>query len=94
MASGKTGITVRFENQEMQVLDGLAERYRVTSATIIRWALRGLADHVERNGGRLMLPLQLGKDADVQTVRQGTEKATQARPSKTKAAKKPKKREA
>lgn len=63
MSEGKKGITVRFEESEMQVLDGLADRYRVSSATVIRWALRALANHVERNNGRLVLPLELDDQA-------------------------------
>jgi hypothetical protein len=62
MATEKKGITVRFEVSEMQELDALSDRYRVSSATIIRWALRALANHVERNEGRLVLPLELGED--------------------------------
>jgi len=54
---------VRFEESEMQTLDGLADRYRVSSATVIRWALRALANHVERNNGRLILPLELDDQA-------------------------------
>jgi DNA-binding GntR family transcriptional regulator len=42
MASEKQGITVRFDEGEMQELGSLAERYRVSSATILRWALRAL----------------------------------------------------
>ncbi len=62
MATQKKGITVRFEESEMQELDALADRYRVSSATIIRWSLRALANHVERNEGRLVLPLELGDE--------------------------------
>jgi hypothetical protein len=40
MATEKKGITVRFEMSEMEELDALSDRYRVSSATIIRWALR------------------------------------------------------
>ena len=60
MATEKQGITVRFDEGEMQELGGLAERYRVSSATILRWALRALGNHVERNEGRLVLPLDFG----------------------------------
>jgi hypothetical protein len=60
MSAEKKGITVRFDALEMQELDELAERYRVSSATIIRWALRALGNHVQRNEGRLVLPLELG----------------------------------
>jgi len=63
MATEKQGITVRFDEGEMQELGGLAERYRVSSATILRWALRALGNHVERNEGRLVLPLELGDTA-------------------------------
>jgi predicted transcriptional regulator len=65
MATEKNGITVRFDESEMGELDALADRYRVSSATIIRWALRALADHVERNEGRLVLPFELGEEAAV-----------------------------
>ena len=64
MATEKQGITVRFDEGEMQELAGLAERYRVSSATIIRWALRALGNHVERNEGRLVLPLDFGDTAE------------------------------
>ncbi len=63
MATDKQGITVRFDEGEMRELGSLAERYRVSSATIIRWALRALGNHVERNEGRLVLPLELGDTA-------------------------------
>jgi hypothetical protein len=41
----------------MQQLNGLAERYRVTSATVIRWSLRGLVEYVRMNDGRIALPV-------------------------------------
>jgi hypothetical protein len=53
----KKGITVRFEDHEMAKLDELAARYHVSSATILRWALQALAEYVELNGGRILLPL-------------------------------------
>jgi hypothetical protein len=55
--SNRKGITVRFEDEEMAKLDELAARYHVSSATIIRWALKALADYVEINNGRIVLPL-------------------------------------
>lgn len=55
--SNRKGITVRFEDDEMAKLDELAQRYHVSSATIIRWALKALADYVEINNGRIVLPL-------------------------------------
>lgn len=48
---------MRFEDDEMQMLEDLAARYHVSSATIIRWSLKALADYVEINGGRIILPL-------------------------------------
>ena len=54
----------------MRELGGLAERYRVSSATILRWALRALGNHVERNEGRLGLPL----DFDNTAVRKSAKK--------------------
>ena len=53
----KKGITVRFEDHEMAKLDELAARYHVSSATILRWALQALAEYVEINDGRIILPL-------------------------------------
>jgi predicted transcriptional regulator len=63
MAVVKKGITVRFDESELRELDTLADLYRASSATIIRWALRALAHHVERNEGRLVLPFELGEEA-------------------------------
>lgn len=57
MASTKKGITVRFEDDEMDALEELAKRYRVTSATIIRWSLAALNDYVARSNGQITLPL-------------------------------------
>jgi hypothetical protein len=91
MATEKQGITVRFDEGEMQELGGLAERYRVSSATILRWALRALGNHVERNEGRLVLPLDFG-DAAVEKPAKKTGKrstaAVQAAAPPVKAAKK------
>lgn len=61
MASTKKGITVRFEDHEMKQLEELAERYHVNSTTIIRWALKALADCVESNNGRITLPLDFSE---------------------------------
>lgn len=57
MAVGKKGITVRFTDEEMKQLEELAERYQVSLATILRWALRALAEYVEHCDGRITLPL-------------------------------------
>lgn len=74
MATEKQGITVRFDEGEMQELAGLAERYRVSSATIIRWALRALGSHVERNEGRLVLPLDFGDTAEEKPAKKPAKK--------------------
>ena len=57
MATTKKGITIRFEDDEMAKLDELAARYHVSSATIIRWALKALGEYVDANGGKITLPL-------------------------------------
>ncbi len=50
-------VTVRFSDVEMRQLEDLAERYHVSAATVLRWALQALADHVKGNGGKITLPL-------------------------------------
>lgn len=73
-ASNRKGITVRFEDSEMELLEELAKRYHVSSATIIRWSLKALSEYVEINGGRLTLPLdfstiyQKAKDYSINSV--------------------------
>ena len=57
MSNTKKGITVRFEDDEMAALEALAKKYKVSSATIIRWALTALNDYVQANNGRVVLPL-------------------------------------
>jgi hypothetical protein len=64
MKAVKKGITVRFEEHEMRKLDELAHRYQVTSATIMRWSLKALYDYVERNEGRIVLPLDFSRLLD------------------------------
>ena len=78
MAIDKQGITVRFDEGEMQELGGLAERYRVSSATILRWALRALGNHVERNEGRLVLPLELGDTVVEKAAKKPVKRSTAA----------------
>ena len=91
MATEKQGITVRFDEGEMQELGSLAERYRVSSATILRWALRTLGNHVERNEGRLVLPLDFGDTAVEKPAKKPSKRsaaAGQAEAPPVKAAKK------
>jgi hypothetical protein len=78
MATEKQGITVRFDEGEMQELGSLAERYQVSSATIIRWALRALGNHVERNEGRLVLPLELGDTVVEKAAKKPVKRSTAA----------------
>ena len=59
MATLKKGITIRFEDEEMAQLEEVAARYHVSSATIIRWALKALLDYVEANDGKITLPMVL-----------------------------------
>ena len=75
----------------MQELGSLAERYRVSSATILRWALRALGNHVERNEGRLVLPLDFGDTAVEKPAKKPSKRsaaAGQAEAPPVKAAKK------
>jgi predicted transcriptional regulator len=78
MATEKQGITVRFDEDEMQELGSLADRYRVSSATILRWALRALGNHVERNEGRLVLPLDFGEAAVEKSAKKPVKRTTAA----------------
>lgn len=57
MATDKKGITVRFEDEEMERVNELARRYNVNSTTVIRWACNALYEYVEANGGKITLPL-------------------------------------
>jgi hypothetical protein len=45
----------------MAQLEELARRYQVSSATILRWALRVLAEYVRIKGGKLVLPLDFSE---------------------------------
>ena len=92
MVTQKKGITVRFEESEMNELDALSDRYRVSSATIIRWALRALANHVERNDGRLVLPFELGDDAAAKPKKAVFEKVGEPARPISRASRPPKKR--
>jgi hypothetical protein len=44
----------------MRSLVDLAKRYHVSSATVLRWALQALAEHVRLNNGKITLPLDFG----------------------------------
>lgn len=75
MAAGKKGITVRFEDHEMDQLDRLAARYRVSSATVLRWSLQALSEYVDVQGGRITLPLDFSNVSEAGPVTYPTEAA-------------------
>lgn len=45
----------------MKAIDDLAKRFRVSSATIIRWAIQALNEYVQQNQGRITLPLDFSE---------------------------------
>lgn len=61
MPTNKQGITVRFEDDEMKAIDEMAKRFRVSSATVIRWAIQALNEYVQKNHGRITLPLDFSE---------------------------------
>jgi len=50
-------ISIRLTAEEFDQMETLAKRYRVSQANIIRWAIDALGEYVERNNGRITLPL-------------------------------------
>lgn len=71
MPSDKKGITVRFEDEEMDRISELAKRYNVNVTTVIRWAINALYDYVQANGGKITLPLDFSKIYEVLEARGG-----------------------
>lgn len=49
--------SIRFTAAQMEQLEELANRYSVDVATVVRWSVDALIQHVERHGGRLHLPV-------------------------------------
>lgn len=54
--------TVRLPEDQAEALKKLAERFGVSESVIVRWAADALIAHVERHGGNLSLPVDLGLD--------------------------------
>lgn len=57
MPSDKKPIAVRLDDETRQAVEELAEKYRVSSATIGIWALEALLEYVRMNNGKVVLPL-------------------------------------
>ena len=52
---------VRFSEEQLVELKNLAATNGVEVSQLIRWAVEALIRHAERNGGRLLLPLNFGE---------------------------------
>lgn len=61
MNTPKKGISIRFTEDEMSMLEALAERYDVPMTQILRWSVKALDDYVETRGGKLTLPLDFSE---------------------------------
>jgi hypothetical protein len=57
----KTALSLRLDPPQLAHLQALAARYKVTDATIIRWALDALSDYVTAHNGRCMLPIDFNE---------------------------------
>lgn len=57
MGNDTHNITVRLTEQEFTELKTLSERYRVSRATVVQWAIEALEEHIRRNKGKVALPL-------------------------------------
>ena len=53
----KTALSLRLDPPQLERLQELATRYKVTDANIIRWALDALSDYVAQHRGHCMLPI-------------------------------------
>ena len=56
-------IAVRVTAGQHDMLTSLAERFGVSQATLIRWGVEALLDHVEEGGGSVMLPFRYSPPA-------------------------------
>lgn len=50
-------LTIRIKPEEYRELQNLTERYKVSQATVVRWAIDALNDYIEKNNGRVTLPV-------------------------------------
>lgn len=57
MATTTHNLTIRMKPEEYQELQHMTERYKVSQATVIRWAIDALHGYIEHNGGRVTLPV-------------------------------------
>jgi Ribbon-helix-helix domain len=57
----KNTFCVRLTDSQMAALKAIAERNGVEVSQLIRWGIDALIAHVERNGGRLLLPMEFGE---------------------------------
>jgi predicted transcriptional regulator len=51
--------TIRMPRDQAEKLHNLAERFGVTDAVVIRWAVEALLDYAAAHGGTIHLPLDL-----------------------------------
>lgn len=51
-------LNVRFTEAQLAALREIAQKNSVNVAHLVRWAVDGLIRHVERNEGRLVLPIE------------------------------------
>ena len=68
MAKGPT-TGVRLEDHQRRALEKIAkENGNIDVSVLIRWAVDALIAHVERNGGRLLLPVDFSETFEVKSV--------------------------
>ena len=58
----------RFKEGQREKLEKIAADNGVEVSQLIRWAVDALIAHVERNGGRLLLPVDFSETFEVKTV--------------------------
>ena len=56
---------VRLSDEQRAALAKIAERNGCDMSDLIRWAVDALIAHVERNGGRLLLPVDFSETFEV-----------------------------
>ena len=58
---------VRLTDEQRDALAKIAAKNKCDVSDLIRWAVDALIEHVERNGGRLMLPIDFSETYEVKT---------------------------
>jgi len=61
----KSNIGVRFNAEQLADLKQIADANGVEVAQLIRWAVDALIRHVDRNHGRLILPLDFSETYEI-----------------------------